>query len=84
MMNAGSSVHFRPHCFSVYPLTSRSYMSRPTSARACSSTLRGSLMPARRMASRASLRWLSIMAAASAGVFTPHMRLNVFMLNGRL
>ena len=24
MMNAGRSVHFRPHCFSVYPLMRRS------------------------------------------------------------
>ena len=76
MINAGSSVQSRPHCFSVYPLISFSYSSRPTRLMACSSRLQGS--------PRTSAFCFSIMAFASSGVEIPHILLNVFILKGML
>ena len=54
-----------------------SKMSRPTSERACSSRFCGSPMFSAAICS-------AILALASAGVTTPHILLNVFMLNGML
>ena len=81
MMKAGSSVHLRPHCFSVYSLMSFSKMSLPSKVKACSSRLEGSLPFS---AATASAFCSSIFAVASAGVFTPHSLLKVFILKGRL
>ena len=78
MMLAGRSAQLRPHCFSVYSLTSLVKMSRPTSDSACSSRLAGSPSTA---------AWAlcsSMMARACAGVVMPHIFEKVFMLKGRL
>ena len=66
MMKGGSSVHLRPHCFSVYPLMRYSEISLPTKEIACSSRL-GNLF------SFHLFPLLFNLFFASSGVMTPHI-----------